>query len=170
MFCFVWRIKQCAKTTNKELLCHHLTSLCVGSHRWQGGGLLLIGQRTKEQPFPSQRAEETLPETTETQLPHHCITINGREGTAAKVPTWCPFVKNWSHAWGSLWSNQETEVALQIASDATRISTVVHQVRGGWAHTNLCSHSCQVYHCLQSHFLKNGTPGRILLLAEIILT
>ena len=81
-----------ARLTNKQIPWHHCVSLRGGggdSHRCQEGGLLLVGQRTKEQQYPSKRAEEMLPESTEAQLTHHCTTRNGWEGTAANTVPVC---------------------------------------------------------------------------------
>lgn len=70
MLCDVLKVQQWAEVTNQQTQWHHLVSLWGGgSHRWQEGGLLVVGQRTKEQRFPSKREEEMLPESIDTQ-PH----------------------------------------------------------------------------------------------------
>lgn len=82
--------------------CHCVSS----SHRWQEGGLLVVGQRTKEQQFPSKRAKEMLPESTEAQphtsLQNHKWLRRNSNQNANLMSSY----KDQNHALSSLGSNQ----------------------------------------------------------------
>ena len=77
-----------------------------GSHRWQEGGLLVVGQRTKEQQFPSKREEEMLPESIDTQ-PHTMLQnhkwLRRNSGQNASLVS---VYKAGNPAVSSLWSDQ----------------------------------------------------------------
>ena len=93
-----------------------------GSHRWQEGGLLVVGQRTKEQRFPSKRAEEMLPESIEAK--HHTSLHNykwlGRNNSQnANLGS---INKDWNLLWAAF-GPTETDTKFQTASNNLRISS-----------------------------------------------
>lgn len=94
-------------------------SLCTGgSHRWQEGGLLVVGQRTKEQQFPSKRAEEMLPEFIEAQ--HHTSLHNykGLRRNSSQNTNLGSMYKDWSLALSSLWPNGDRR---EVANNLKRL-------------------------------------------------
>lgn len=79
-------------------LCHRAGC----SHRWQEGGLLVVGQGTKGRSNFHQRGQKKCFQNPQKpSFTHHCITISGWEGTAAKTPAWCPFVRTGPMLWAT---------------------------------------------------------------------
>lgn len=96
MFCFIWNVKQCAESINR--CCDTISCHCVqDSHRGQEGSLLVVGQRTKEQPFPLKGRKKCFQNPQKLSLPHPWIAIHSWNNN------WVSIYQDWNWAQLSLW-------------------------------------------------------------------